>query len=233
MPASGLATAALRALLPERCLLCGARAPAAEFCRDCLRDMPGRSSQRCRVCAIPVDGAPVCGRCLRDPPGYSHTVAAADYRFPLDAAITRLKYAADLSLIAPLGQMLVRAVRDQAVPDLIVPMPLSAAGLRARGFNQAGELARVVARALAASLSLNVATRCKDTAPQASLPFDRRTANVRGAFTCDASVAGLRVTLIDDVMTTGATAEELARTLRRAGAADVGVWVVARTPRPD
>jgi predicted amidophosphoribosyltransferase len=75
--------------------------------------------------------------------------------------------------------------------------------------------------------------RCRDTLPQASLPFDRRAGNVRGAFACEASVAGLRIALLDDVMTTGATMEELARTLRAAGAADIGVWVLARTPRPN
>jgi ComF family protein len=228
-----LLSAALRALLPERCVFCGVRARDGEVCSDCLRDLPGRRRERCRVCAIPVAGAQVCGHCLRDPPSYSHSIAAADYRFPLDAAIARLKYGPDLSLLAPLARLLARAVRDQPAPDMLVPMPLSAAGLRARGFNQATELARLVAREVGAPLSLTAAVRCKDTAPQASLPFDRRAGNVRGAFACEASVAGLRVTLLDDVMTTGATVEELARTLRRAGAADVGVWVLARTPRPD
>jgi ComF family protein len=233
MTSRPLLPAALRALLPERCVFCGARAQAGEVCGDCLRDLPGRGRERCRVCAIPVAGAQVCGHCLRDPPSYSHSVTAADYRFPLDAAIARLKYGPDLSLLAPLARLLAHAVRDQPPPDLLVPMPLSAAGLRARGFNQATELARLVAREVRAPLSLTAATRCRDTAPQASLPFDRRAGNVRGAFACQAPVAGLRVTLIDDVMTTGATVEELARTLRRAGAADVGVWVLARTPRPD
>ena len=160
-------------------------------------------------------------------------LAAVDYRFPLDAAIARLKYGPDLSLLVALAHLLARAVRGQPPPDALVPMPLSAAGLRARGFNQATELGRLIAREVGAPLALGVATRCKDTAPQASLPFDRRAGNVRDAFACDASVAGLRVTLLDDVMTTGATVEELARTLRRAGAAEVGVWVLARTPRPD
>jgi ComF family protein len=233
MPAGGLLTVALRALLPERCAFCGARAQAGEVCGDCLQDLPGRRGERCRVCAIPVAGALVCGQCLRDPPSYSHTVAAADYRFPLDAAIARLKYGPDLSLLVALAHLLARAVRGQPPPDALVPMPLSAAGLRARGFNQATELGRLIAREVGAPLALGVATRCKDTAPQASLPFDRRAGNVRDAFACDASVAGLRVTLLDDVMTTGATVEELARTLRRAGAAEVGVWVLARTPRPD
>lgn len=233
MPSRPSLSAALRALLPERCVFCGARAQPGEVCTDCWRDLPGRGRERCRVCAIPVASAQVCGHCLRDPPSYSHSVTAADYRFPLDAAIARLKYGPDLSLLAPLARLLTGAVRDRPAPDLLVPMPLSPAALRARGFNQAVELARLVAREIRAPLSLATAVRRRDTAPQASLPFDRRAGNVRGAFACETPVAGLRVTLIDDVMTTGATMEELARTLRSAGAADVGVWVLARTPRPD
>jgi len=143
----------------------------------------------------------------------------------------RLKYGPDLSLVTALAYLLADAVRFEPAPDLLVPMPLSAAALRARGFNQAAELARVIAREIGRPLALHAAIRSRDTARQASLPFDQRASNVRGAFGCDASVANLRIAIVDDVMTTGATVGELARTLRRAGARDVAVWVLARTPR--
>jgi ComF family protein len=224
-------SAALRALLPLRCVFCGGAARGADLCQGCLDDLPGRLRPRCPVCAIPEPAAQTCGACLRDPPAYSRTVAAADYAFPLDAAVARLKYGPDLSLLAPLAHLIAGAVRLAPAADIVVPMPLSAAALRARGFNQATELARLVVPELNTALSVHGAARTRDTARQAALPFGQRTQNVRGAFACDGSVAGLRVAILDDVMTTGATVGELARTLRRAGAVDVTVWVLARTPR--
>lgn len=230
-PLRSAVAAALRALLPNRCVFCGAVAGGAGVCQGCLDDLPGRARTRCPVCAMPQPGAQVCGPCLREPPPYSCAAAAADYAFPLDAAIARLKYGPDLSLLAPLAYLVAAVAQRAPAADMVVPMPLSAAGLRARGFNQAAELARLVTRELAIPLSLHATARTRNTARQASLPFDQRARNVRGAFACDATVAGLRIAILDDVMTTGATVAELARTLRRAGAMDVAVWVLARTAR--
>jgi predicted amidophosphoribosyltransferase len=108
-------------------------------------------------------------------------------------------------------------------------MPLGHARLAERGFNQALEIARRVARRSAVPLAIGLARRVRDTAPQTGLPHDARAANVRGAFECDAAVDGRAIAVVDDVMTTGATLDELARTLKRAGAARVENWVVART----
>ena len=224
-------TAVLGALLPARCVFCGGPARAVDLCQGCIDDLPGRARARCPVCALPEPAGQVCGSCLRRRPPCSHTAAAADYAFPLDAAIGRLKYGSDLSLLAPLAHLIAQAARPAPAVDVLVPMPLSAAALRARGFNQAAELARLVARDLGTKLSLYAATRVRDTAPQASLPFDQRARNMRGAFACDRSLSGLRVAILDDVMTTGTTIYELAQTLRRAGAAEVSAWVLARTPR--
>lgn len=224
--------ALLRALLPPRCVFCGGAARAVDLCQGCIDDLPGRMRPRCPVCALPEPAGQVCGACLRDAPPCSHAIAAADYAFPLDAAIVRLKYGADLGLIAPLAHLLAQAARRAPAVDVLVPIPLSSASLRARGFNQAAELARPVARELRIELSLRAAIRARDTAPQASLPFDQRKRNMRGAFACEAALTGLRVAILDDVMTTGATINELARTLRGAGAAQVSAWVLARTPPP-
>ena len=173
----------------------------------------------------------VCGECLRKPPAFERVVTAVSYEFPVDAAIQRLKYRHDLSLVAPLAALLVDAVAARPRPDLLVPMPLASARLRERGFNQAAELARCVAVSLGLPQSLDAARRTRETAPQAALPFDERARNIRNAFAAAPEVAGLHVAVVDDVLTTGATLNELAKVLRRAGAREVSGWVLARTPR--
>lgn len=114
----------------------------------------------------------------------------------------------------------------------MLPVPLTAARLRARGFNQALEIARHVAPAGGARLEPRLAERSRETAPQMDLPLAERAQNVRGAFRCARALEGATVALVDDVMTTGATLHELAATLKRAGAVRVVNWVVARTPAP-
>jgi ComF family protein len=116
--------------------------------------------------------------------------------------------------------------------DFVLPVPLAPARLRARGFNQALEIARHVARATGTRLEPGLAERSRDTASQAELPHAERARNVRGAFRSMRALEGAVVALVDDVMTTGATLDELAATLKRAGAARVVNWVVARTPAP-
>ena len=112
---------------------------------------------------------------------------------------------------------------------MLIPMPLSAARLRERGFNQAHELARYVGRALGLPVLAHAVRKLTDTPPQAALPWKERARNVRAAFVCDANLTGMHVAVIDDVMTTGATLNELARKLKRAGALSVSGWVIART----
>ena len=116
-------------------------------------------------------------------------------------------------------------------PDCIIPMPLSAQRLRERGFNQSHEIARGLARRLHVQVADAACKRIRHTPPQASLPLDQRRANIRGAFECTMDLDGARVAIVDDVLTSGATLNELARTLLRAGAAEVTGWVLARTER--
>jgi predicted amidophosphoribosyltransferase len=108
-------------------------------------------------------------------------------------------------------------------------MPLAAGRLRERGFNQAQELARLAGRRLGVRVFAHACRKVADTAPQAALPWKERARNVRGAFVCDADLTGLSVAVVDDVITTGATLNELARNLKRAGAVQVSGWAVART----
>lgn len=223
--------AAAQALLPASCLFCAASPAPRGICSDCLQDLPGRGQPRCPVCAIDMDTAELCGRCVRRRPAFDRARAVCSYAFPIDAAIQRLKYAPDPTLIGPLAALVADLAASEPRPDLLVPMPASHAQLRGRGFNQAVELARTSAHRLGLKLGLDTVARARDGQPQASLPWDARAANVRGAFACTADLSELRVVVVDDVMTTGATLEELARVLKRAGAREVSAWVLARTPR--
>ena len=216
-----------RQLLPQCCLLCGAGSGTALLCSACDAALPRLPPQRCRICAIPAWGAGICGACLSAPPHYDRVSAVFIYGFPVDGLIHALKYGNNLPVARLFGETLAHFIVSERV-DLIIPMPLSVPRLRERGFNQALEIARYLAPALDTPLALDVAQRPVDTAAQASLPWKERARNIRGAFVCTEDLNGMRVAIVDDVMTTGATLNELAKTLRRAGAAEVRGWVVAR-----
>lgn len=219
-----------RRLLPQPCLLCGARSRDG-LCDSCDESLP-RLPSACPVCALPSPAGEICGACLKRPPAFVAATAAFVYAFPVDALVQRLKYGADLSIARLLGDALADRTAERPRPDLLVPMPLSPARLRERGFNQALEIARVVARRLALPLAPHACRRVRDTPPQAGLPWKERARNVRGAFVGEPSlVAGKRIAVVDDVATTGATLDELSGALGRCGAARVEAWMVARTLR--
>jgi ComF family protein len=180
--------------------------------------------------------APACGECLRDAPPFEHTVCAADYAFPWDTLITAFKFQDRVELAAALAERLLAAIRACATPppQLVVPVPLAPARLAERGYNQAWELARRLAPGLGVTAQAHLLWRPADSPHQAELGRSARQQNLRNAFMVDprrrGELLGRRVALVDDVMTTGATAREAAAALLRGGAAAVDVWVVARTP---
>jgi ComF family protein len=209
------------------CFLC--RGAARELlCPECRAELPGLPAERCPRCALPAPGGAVCGRCLANPPAYDATYAALAYDFPADALVHALKFRGELALAPLLAHLLSREIRNEQI-DRVIPVPLSRARLRRRGYNQAVEIARTLARG---KLDLDSCVRERDARPQMDLPWDERQRNIRGAFGCRRALLGQTVAVVDDVMTTGATLEELARTLKRAGAARVVNWVVARTLPP-
>lgn len=216
-----------RALLPQSCQLCGADSTAGPLCPPCLEDLPWLPRARCAVCAVPLAGGSLCGACLDRPPRFDQVEAVFAYRFPVDALIHAYKYGGRLALARVLGELLARHVARDV--DAIVPMPLARGRLAERGFNQALEIARVTAAATGIALIADACRKTADTPPQAALPWKERARNVRRAFVCDADFDGGRIAVVDDVLTTGATLNELARVLRKAGAANVRGWVVART----
>jgi len=212
------------------CFLCRGAARGI-LCPACDADLPRLAGTLCPRCALPSPGSALCGRCLADAPHYDATVAALAYRFPADTLVHALKFRSQLALAPLMGDLLIEAIRERI--DLVVPVPLSRERLRERGYNQAAEIARHVARERRARLELTVVVRERNTRAQADLPWSDRARNVRGAFRCERSLDGAAIAVIDDVMTTGATLDELAATLKRAGAARVVNWVVARTFPPD
>jgi len=231
-----------RALLDQDCHLCG-RPPGPNanvrlLCQDCSTALP-RIASPCPRCAMPSPGGmtspgALCGQCLREPPHFDATRAALDYSFPVDGLIQQLKYGARLPLAALFGDLMADGMRQGGTgpaADLIVPLPLHPARLRERGFNQAGEIARRLSSLTAIPLRMDGIRRTVDTPPQAGLHIKQRRANIRGAFACDTPLAGLNVAVVDDVMTTGSTLDEFAKTLKAAGAARVENWVAARTVR--
>jgi len=224
-----LVRAAADAALPQDCLLCGAPAASSLICTDCNAQLPRLAAALCPVCALPSPGSAVCGSCLKTPPHYDATVAAFAYDFPVDRVIKALKYGAELAAIPFLGDALADCPHIDA--DLVVPLPLHPARLCQRGFNQALEIARRFAARLDLPLAVAICERTHDSAPQASLPWGERQRNVRGAFLCRVDLTGQRVVAVDDVMTTGASLNEFARTLKHAGAAHVTNLVAGRTLR--
>jgi ComF family protein len=219
-------------IFPHHCLLCGAASGRQSVCRACHADLPWLRQPRCPQCALPTPGGETCGTCLKHPPAFDHTHAALTYGFPLDRLIPRLKYHAQLSIVPALGNCLAESVATQPRPDCLIPMPLHPSRIRERGFNHATEIARVVARQLDLPLDTARCHRIRDTPPQMGLKHDARRRNVRGAFACSGAVAGMHIALIDDVMTTGTSLDELAATLKRAGAREVTCWAVARALPP-
>jgi ComF family protein len=213
------------------CFLCRGAAEGV-LCAACDADLPRLTGSTCPRCALPAQEGALCGRCLARPPAYDATVAALAYAFPADVLVRALKFHGELALAPLLGRMLAARLPRGVRVDFLLPMPLSAARLRERGFNQSLEIARQVAAATGCPLAPFLAERSRDTPPQLGLPVAERERNVRGAFCCTRDLARAEIAVLDDVMTTGATLEELAATLKRAGAARVVNWVVARTPAP-
>jgi ComF family protein len=179
------------------------------------------------VCALPGPPETPCGACRRQPQAYDRTVAPFQYSYPVDRLIQALKYRGRLALAPFFAAAIGRGIAAAGV-DLVLPVPLAPGRLRERGFNQALEIARVIARQRSLRLDRRLLTRGRETDAQAALSIDERRENIRGAFQAAADLRGLRVAVVDDVMTTGATLAEVARVLKESGAARVENWVVAR-----
>jgi ComF family protein len=217
---------------PRACLVCGVTRGVPLVCSECAADFFATQQPACERCAgvLSVE-SPICGRCSADPPHFDRTVALAIYRAPIDGLIGALKFGHRLEVAAALGTLLA----PHAAPlfdrqALLTAVPLAFERLAQRGFNQSLEIARAAAAALGTSVAPNLLLRVRHAPPQTSLDRAARRANVRGAFAVTGPVRDRRVFVVDDVLTTGSTLDEIARVLKAAGARCVVNLVVARTP---
>ena len=205
-------------------------------CTACLNDLPWHPKTSCPQCGLESSGSAsiniVCGSCLNSPPDFDATKAIFLYAYPIDAMMQRYKYGNMLNLGDTFGEFLAEKVSMGTV-DLIIPMPMHHTRLKERGFNQALEIAKVLCKNHKEKLNYKSVIRQTLTPPQASLPLKERVKNIKGAFKVNADkldkIQGKRIAIVDDVMTTGASLNELAITLKKAGAAYVECWVIART----
>ena len=225
---------------PCCCALCG-HVGRTVLCAGCRARYLVSSPARCAQCAIELPAAAGvirCGSCLRRPPSFDATVVVGDYAAPLDQLVLALKFGGQLAMAPLFGQLLADALRrlpQQAWPELLAPVPLGQRRLAERGFNQALEIARPLARGLGLPLAARLLARERETAPQSLLTPGERRANLRRAFSLPqaglSQVRGRHVGVVDDVLTTGATLEEIAATLKRCGAVRVTCLAFARTGR--
>jgi ComF family protein len=216
-------------LLHQDCVLCGIANGSAMVCASCEKVLPHRDQPSCPQCALSSLDGSICGRCLTKLPSFERAVTAFEYRYPLAEMLHAFKYQGSLALGRFLADALVERIQKERWPDVMLPMPLHPARLAERGFNQAAVLARFVAGDTGLPLSLSTLVKVRDTQPQVGLPWKERRANVKDAFGCETNLGGMRVAIIDDVMTTGASVNEAATLIKKRGAKEVSVWVVART----
>jgi ComF family protein len=228
--------ARLSRLLPSYCALCGELAvdPVCAHCEGQFFNLLVNRCPRCGI-ALPHHAGPAaCSTCLRHPPAFDATIVATDYAPPVDQLVLALKFGQQLALAPVLSRMMRRAIEQARPerPDLLTAVPLGRQRLADRGFNQSLEMARTLAKVLTIHLDKRCVQRQRETSPQSLLPPDERRKNMRAAFTVPShaidAIKDRHVAVVDDVMTTGETLNELAATLKRFGAARVTNLVFAR-----
>lgn len=224
-------------LLPAPCLMCGLANPDYRLlCPECDQALPRLSLQPflCRCCALPLaSDAPVCGKCLHKPPAFTQSSIAFSYTHPLDFLIHQFKYRRQLSSGKLLARLLAETCQTSARPDFLVPVPIHWRKRWQRGFNQSELMAYWVGK----QLDIPVLPACQQTRyhhSQKGLSRAERLKNLRQSFSIKPGIKrkidGAHIALIDDVVTTTATARTLSELLIKTGAQRVDIWALARTP---
>lgn len=228
-----------RSPIKQRCLLCASHdSEDVGLCNACLNSLPWHNTPQCPQCGLSTQIVhATCSRCLSSPPDFDATHALFSYNFPIDRMLQHYKYKNSLHLADTFASLLHRKrfskYSTQNHIDLIIPMPMHPARLKERGFNQALEIAKLLSKDMQIKLDYTSCQRSKYTPPQASLPLKERVKNIHGVFHCQQNLQGLKIAIVDDVMTTGASLNEVSKTLKQAGSDHVECWAIARTlPKP-
>lgn len=228
----------LNNLFPRICVLCDAPGyKHLDLCDGCIADLPWLNGC-CTVCAVPLplNLLTLCGQCLTKKPSFSRCISAFEYRYPVDKLIIKFKFSQQLIIGKALAYLAAEIILQQSdeneLPDILIPVPIHPKRLRERGFNQALEIADVLSQRFDIPVDYQSCSRLINTASQKSLSAKLRRSNLKGAFSVKRSLQDQSIAIIDDVMTTGATAEALTCCLINAGARNVQVWTLARTPDP-
>ncbi len=218
-------------LYPSICPLCSKSTdsiPYAPICSSCWFQIKRYTGPSCRICALPFSSkySDICGQCLKQTPPFSKVISYGLYEGVLAEAINQLKFKGIKRLSKPLGEILL----DLEIPYMngIIPVPLSRKSLLKRGFNQSLLISRVIAKKTRIPIFMDTLIKKRETLPQVGLSAHERLINVKDAFEVKGNISGMRLILIDDVMTTGATVTECSRELLKAGAEEVIVLTVAR-----
>lgn len=223
--------------LPYICVFCGDFTHAErDLCIGCEQELPWLT-HACNRCALPLPTAtPLgqqCGDCLQQSPPFQKTIALFQYQTPIDHLITGLKFQQKLIYAKLLSELLIQQIQKsydaENLPELIIPMPLHHKRLQERGFNQAVEIARSVAKKLKIKMDLKSCRRVRATAAQTTLPAAQRKDNIKNAFYIGSKLSAKHIAILDDVVTTGYTVTELARELHKSGVERIDVWCCART----
>jgi len=224
--------------LPSICVLCSALAKRhLDLCVHCEAELPWLTSA-CQICAVPLvatenKSARICGKCIQYPPAFSAVKTLFHYQPPIDNFIMALKFHQQLLYARLFGELLSlqlqKIYEESELPELIIPVPLHSTRLRERGFNQAVEIARPIAKQLRLPLDIHSCERVRMTTAQSLLPANERHNNIKNAFAVKIPIATKYVAIVDDVITTGQTVNELSKVLHQVGVERIDIWSVART----
>jgi ComF family protein len=231
-------------LFPSRCILCqqtvlqAAKGLDIEVCADCYQALP-HNVHRCMQCALPlpveIETDVLCGRCIKTPPAFDYTYSLFSYEREIIRLVHQLKFADKFSYARSIGELLFATFNEQSLPengrpDCIIPVPLHNRRLRQRGYNQSLEIVRVLGKRTAITIDQQAVTRRRSTVTQTGLKAEQRRKNIKGAFQVVKKLGYHHVLIVDDVITTGSTVNELAKVLKQSGVERVGVLSIARAP---
>ncbi len=211
------------------CFFC--KSPTADyFCEVCETDF-FKHKPRCPVCASINQSGLICGDCLQKPPAFDNTFVITDYAYPVDRYIQSLKYHDRPEFILHCAQLLANRLKQQVfhLPDTLVPVPLHRSRQRQRGYNQSQILAKQLSRLLGVTMHDKDIVRTRKTVPQTDLALERRKKNVKNAFQMIGKPNVEHIAIIDDVITSGSTVDEIARLYKRSGCKEIEVWAIAKT----